>query len=74
MFYKDGTLTDKLSKDTPDYLRPEIKELEPGGFAGYVSDNLIQKSQDKLVIFYNGKTANWLDIFIDGRWIESLQA
>jgi hypothetical protein len=71
--FKDAMMIDELSKDTPDYLRPEIKESVPGGFAGYVSDNLIQKSEGKLFIFYNGKTANWLDIFVDGRCIESLQ-
>jgi hypothetical protein len=71
--YKNAMIEDKLSRDAPDYLRPEIKQSEPGGFAGYVSDNLIHKCEGKLFIFYNGKTANWLDIFVDGKCIESLQ-
>lgn len=71
--YKDGRIKDKLSKITPDYLRPEIKESVPGGYAGYVSDNLIHKKIDMLFVFYNGKTANWLDIFDEGKCIKSLQ-
>ena len=71
--YKDGRIKDKLSKITPDYLRPEIKESVPGGYVGYVSDNLIHKRENKLFVFYNGKTANWLDIFDEGKCIKSLQ-
>jgi hypothetical protein len=71
--YKDGRIKDKLSKITPDYLRPEIKESLPGGYVGYVSDNLIHKEEDMLFVFYNGKTANWLDIFDEGKCIKSLQ-
>lgn len=71
--YKDGRTKDKLSKITPDYLRPEIKESVPGGYVGYVSDNLIHKKEDMLFVFYNGKAANWLDIFDEGKCIKSLQ-
>lgn len=71
--YKDGRIKDKLSKITPDYLRPEIKESVPGGYVGYVSDNLIHKKEDMLFVFYNGKAANWLDIFDEGKCIKSLQ-
>jgi len=71
--YKDGRIKDKLSKITPDYLRPEIKESVPGGYVGYVSGNLIHKKEDMLFVFYNGKAANWLDIFDEGKCIKSLQ-
>lgn len=71
--YKDGRIKDKLSKITPDYLRPEIKESVPGGYVGYVSDNLIHKKENMLFVFYNGKAANWLDIFDEGKCIKSLQ-
>jgi len=71
--YEDGRIKDKLSKITPDYLRPEIKESVPGGYVGYVSDNLIHKKEDMLFVFYNGKAANWLDIFDEGKCIKSLQ-
>ena len=71
--YKNGEIADKLSKNTPDYKRPEIREAVPGGFAGYVANNLIQKSEGKLFIYYSGKTAKWLDIFVDGNCKKSLQ-
>ena len=71
--YKDGRIKDKLSKITPDYLRPEIKESVPGGYVGYISDNLIHKKEDMLFVFYNRKAANWLDIFDEGKCIKSLQ-
>lgn len=71
--YKDGRIKDKLSKITADYLRPEIKESVPGGYVGYISDNLIHKKEDMLFVFYNRKAANWLDIFDEGKCIKSLQ-
>lgn len=71
--YKDGKIKNKLSKDTPDYLSPEIKESVPGGYTGIISDNLIHRRKNKLFAFYNGKTANWLDIFDEGKCIKALQ-
>jgi len=71
--YKNGTLKENISKKTPNYLRPELKQISPGGYAGYISDNLIHKRGNKLFVFYNGKTANWLDIFENGKFLKSLE-
>lgn len=70
--YQDTKFNKKISKDTPDYLRPEIKEEVPGGFAGYVSDNLIHKKGNRLFVFFNGKTSNWLDIYYDEQFVKSI--
>jgi hypothetical protein len=71
--YRDAIFIKKLSKDTPDYLRPEIKEAVPGGFAGYVSDNLIHKRGKRLFVFFNGRTSNWLDIYHDEQFVKSIK-
>ncbi len=71
--YRDRRFIKKLSEDTPDYLRPEIKEALPGGFAGYVSDNLIHKKGNRLFVFFNGKTSNWLDIYHDEQFVKSIK-
>lgn len=71
--YRDAKFIKKLSKDTPDYLRPEIKEAVPGGFAGYVSDNLIHKKENRLFVFFNGKTSNWLDIYHGEQFVKSIK-
>jgi len=71
--YRDTKFIKKLSKDTPDYLRPEIKEAIPGGFAGYVSDNLFHKRGKRLFVFFNGKTSNWLDIYHDEQFVKSIK-
>ena len=71
--YKGGKFEKKLSRDTPDYLRPEIKESVPGGFAGYVSDNLVHRRGNRLFVFYNGKMSNWLDVYYDEQFMRSVE-
>ena len=71
--YENNKLIDKLSKPTPNYLKPEFKQHESGGFAGFVSGNLFHKIDDKLFVFYNGKKANWLDIYENQKFLKSLE-
>jgi len=71
--YRDAKFNKKISKNTPDYLRPEIKQAVPGGFAGYASDNLIHKRGKRLFVFFNGKTSNWLDIYHDEQLVKSIK-
>lgn len=71
--YENDELIDKFSKSTPNYLRPEFKQHVSGGFAGFVSGNLIHRTNDKLFVFYNGKKANWLDIYENNRFLKSLE-
>ena len=71
--YKDERLDRKIKRDSVDLLRPKFDEKIPGGFSGTVSDNLIYKMGQYLYVFYNGETANWLDIYLDGELIDSLQ-
>ena len=71
--YKGDELIDKLSKPTPNYLRPKFRQHASGGFAGFVSGNLIHRIEDKLFVFYNGKKANWLDIYENNKILKSLR-
>jgi len=71
--YENDKLIDKISKSTPNYLKPEFKQHESGGFAGFVSGNLIHRMGDKLFVFYNGKKANWLDIYENNNFLKSLE-
>jgi hypothetical protein len=71
--YENAKLKAEISKPTPNYLRPEFKQHESGGFAGFVSDNLIHRIDDKLFVFYNGNKANWLDIYENDNLLKSLE-
>jgi hypothetical protein len=71
--YEKGFLKKKISMDSPDYLRPELRKISQGGFVAYVSDNLIHIREKHLYVFYNGKTANWVDIFRDDKLIRRLK-
>ncbi len=71
--YKDERLDRKIKRDSSDLLKPKFDEKIPGGFSGTVSDNLIHKMGQYLYVFYNGETANWLDVYLDGELINSFQ-
>jgi hypothetical protein len=71
--YKDEKLDRNINGDSSDFLKPKFDEKIPGGFSGTVSDNLIHKIGKYLYVFYNGETANCLDVFESEKLIISIE-
>jgi hypothetical protein len=69
--YEDEKLKSKLTRRSPDYLKPELKEEVPGGFSSVVSGNFIFEKNNTIYVYYDGKKTSWLDIFEDGKMIIS---
>jgi len=69
--YEDEKLKGRLTRRSPDYLTPELREDIPGGFSAVVSGNFIFEKNNTIYVYYNGKNASWLDIFKDGKLIMS---
>ncbi len=69
--YENEELRGKLTRRSPDYLTPELREDVPGGFSAVVSGNFIFEQKDTIYVYYNGKKASWLDVFEDGKLIIS---
>ena len=69
--YENEKLKSKLTRRLPDYIKPELKEVVPGGFSAVVSGNFIFEKNNTIYVYYNGKKASWLDIFKDGKLIMS---
>jgi hypothetical protein len=71
--YENESLKSKLTRRSPDYIKPEFKEEIPGGFSAVVSGNFICEMKNKVYVYYNGKKASWLDVFKYGKLIKSME-
>jgi hypothetical protein len=71
--YENESLKSKLTRRSPDYLKPEFKEEIPGGFSAVVANNVIFEKNNTLYVYYDGKKASWLDIFEYGKLITSME-
>ena len=69
--YEDEKLKGRLTRRSPDYLKPELREDVPGGLSAVVSGNFIFEKNNTIYVYYNGKKASWLDIFKDGKLVMS---
>jgi hypothetical protein len=69
--YENEELRGKLTRRSPDYLTPELREDVPSGFSAVVSGNFIFEQKDTIYVYYNGKKTSWLDVFEDGKLIIS---
>lgn len=65
--YENEKLKSKLTRRSPDYIKPKFKEDVPGGFSAVVSGNFIFEKNNTMYVYYNGKKASWLDVFVDGK-------
>jgi len=69
--YEDEKLKGRLTRRSPDYLKPELREDVPGGFSAVVSGNFIFEENNTIYVYYDGEKASWLDVFEDGKLIIS---
>ena len=65
--YENEKLKSKLTRRSPDYIKPKFKEEAPGGFTGVVSGNFIFEKNNTIYVYYNGEKTSWLDVFVDGK-------
>ncbi|MCX6575498.1 MAG: hypothetical protein NTV82_03780 [Candidatus Aminicenantes bacterium] len=71
--YENESLKSKLTRRTPDYIKPAFKEEIPGGFSAVVSGNFICEMKNTVYVYYNGEKASWLDVFKYGKLIQSME-
>jgi hypothetical protein len=70
--YENKKIKDKILNDKADYLKPEFKEVTPGGFSGVVSWNCVYESKRYLFAFYDGKNAKRLDVYRNKKLLSSM--
>jgi hypothetical protein len=72
LIYKNDKLIRRLTRNSADYLKPEIKESSSGSNV-VVSGNYIYENNSFIIVYYNGNKASWLDIYENEKYIMSTQ-